>query len=72
MEADFPIAEYILAVRAGLDRPRVLLQRTLAEVWMNDYNEVLLRLWRANMDIQYVLNAHAAAQYIANYTSEMQ
>lgn len=34
---------------------------------INDYNKVLLRNWRANMDIQIIKNAKGAAYYVCSY-----
>ena len=42
------------------------------EVRINNYNHACLSAWRANMDIQYVLDVYACAVYIANYISKGQ
>ncbi|XP_060605753.1 uncharacterized protein LOC132758214 [Ruditapes philippinarum] len=35
--------------------------------FVNDYNGVILRHWRANMDLQYIQNAEGAAYYVCSY-----
>ena len=41
------------------------LKRGEADTRVNNYNSAVLRLWQANMDIQYVTNTYAAIMYIA-------
>ena len=36
-------------------------------MFINDYNPILLRHWRANMDIQIIQNAEGAAYYVCVY-----
>ena len=52
---------YLLAVRSSLKVLRI-----------NNYNPACLNAWRANMDIQYVLDVYACAVYIVNYISKAQ
>lgn len=44
-----------------------LTQQTSDSVFINDYNSVVLRHWRANTDIQYIQNAEGAAFYVCSY-----
>jgi len=36
-------------------------------VYINQYNETILRAWQANMNIQFVTNVHALIHYILDY-----
>ena len=63
---------YLLAVRSSLNAPTVFLKRNPNELHINNYNPACLNAWRANMDIQYVLNVYACAVYIVNYISKAQ
>lgn len=63
---------YLLAVRSSLNVARVFLKRSPNELRINNYNPACLRAWRANMDIQYVLDVYACAVYIVNYISKGQ
>ena len=63
---------YLLAVRFSLNVARVFLKRSPNELRINNYNPACLRAWRANMDIQYVLDVYACAVYIVNYISKGQ
>lgn len=63
---------YLLAVRSSLNVARVFLRRSPNELRIDNYNPACLRSWRANMDIQYVLDVYACAVYIVNYTSKGQ
>lgn len=37
------------------------------ECMINSYNSIILRHWRANMDIQVICNAEGAAYYVCSY-----
>ena len=63
---------YILAVRFTLKRDTLLLKRTPSEMRINSYNTDLLKAWRANMDIQFVLDSYACATYILSYITKGQ
>jgi hypothetical protein len=45
----------------------VHLKRRPDEIYINSYNETILRAWQANMDLQYVTNAQAVVRYILDY-----
>ena len=45
----------------------VVLQRKPSDCWINSYNPDILRVWQANMDIQFILNPYACVMYIASY-----
>ena len=63
---------YLLAVRSSLNATTVFFKRSPNELRINNYNPACLRAWRANMDIQYVLDVYACAVYIVNYISKGQ
>ena len=63
---------YILAIRSSLAVKRVFLRRTPNDIRVNSYMKNLLSAWRANHDIQYVLDAYACAMYIVAYISKAQ
>jgi hypothetical protein len=49
--------EYILAIRSSLSCLTIFLKRSPNELRINHYNPACLLAWRANMDIQFVLDA---------------
>ena len=63
---------YILAIRYTLKRDTLFLNRQPSEIRINIYNTNLLKPWRANMDIQYVLDPYACATYILSYITKGQ
>ncbi len=63
---------YILAVRSSLNTPTIFLKRQPNELRINNYNPACLLAWRANMDIQFVLDVYACAMYIVSYISKAQ
>ena len=64
--------QYILAIQSSLKSPTIFLKRSPNELRINNYNRKCLRAWRANMDIQYVLDVYACAMYIVSYISKAQ
>lgn len=59
--------DYILAIRHSIKRTTVFLKRATNEIMINNYNKELLLAWRANMDIQFVLDTYACAKYCVGY-----
>ena len=72
--SDLDVTEenYLLAVRSSINAPTVFLTRSPNELRVNNYNPACLQAWRANMDIQYVLDVYACAVYIVDYISKAQ
>ena len=62
--------EYVSAIRSTLTSTRVLIKLKTHEIRINNYNQVLLRCWRANMDIQYVIDSYSCAVYIVTYIAK--
>jgi len=67
---DLSYEEYILAIRSSLNRHKVFLKRSTNAAFINAYNETLLRTWRANLDIQYIIDPYACAKYCVNYINK--
>ena len=63
---------YILAIRSSISTPTIFLKRNPSELRVNNYNPACLKAWRANMDIQFVLDVYACAMYIVSYISKAQ
>ena len=49
-----------------------MLKRGVLEGRSNAYNPQILNLWKANMDIQFVLDPYACVMYIINYVGKSQ
>ena len=63
-------SDYTLAIRSSINTPTVFLKISPNELRINNYNPACLSAWRANTDIQFVLDVYACAVYIANYISK--
>ena len=48
----------------------IVMRRNTQDVWVNGYNKDLLRLWNANIDIQYILNTYCCIMYIVSYITK--
>ncbi|XP_062602358.1 uncharacterized protein LOC134264070, partial [Saccostrea cucullata] len=64
--------DYIKCIRSSLRGPKVFLERKPCDMRVNSYNSVVLDAWKANIDIQYILDPYACAMYIVSYISKSQ
>ncbi|XP_062569080.1 uncharacterized protein LOC134231172 [Saccostrea cucullata] len=64
--------DYIKSIRSSLRGPKVFLKRSPCDMRVNSYNSVVLDAWKANIDIQYILDPYACAMYIVSYISKSQ
>ena len=64
--------DYILCIRSSLKAPKVFLKRKTKEMRINLFNENILLAWKANLDIQIVLEPYGCASYIVGYISKSQ
>ena len=62
--------EYMQALDRSSGSTSVFLKRKPADTSINNFNPTLLKIWRANMDIQYVTDPWACAMYILSYISK--
>ena len=46
---------------------KVVLQRQPSERWINQYNPKILKTWRANMDLQFIMDPYSCIMYITSY-----
>ena len=69
---DITEQNYYLAIRSNPNSPTIFLKRNPNELRVNNYNSACLNAWRANMDIQFVLDVYACAMYIVSYISKAQ
>lgn len=56
-----------LRVRGDRD---IVLKRRQQDVWINNYNRPILKLWRSNIDVQPISNPHAVINYILSYITK--
>ena len=66
-QAGVSIEMYTKSLRLSAKRHMVVLQREPKEQNVNNYNPLFLRAWRANMDIQLVLDTYACIMYVTSY-----
>ena len=64
--------DYIKCIRSSLRAPKVFLKRKPQERRINLFNENMLLAWKANLDIQIVLEPYGCATYIVGYISKSQ
>ena len=64
---DISYADYIIAIRTSIKRVTVFLKRSTNATFINPYNTKLLLAWKANMDIQFIIDTYACAKYCVGY-----
>lgn len=64
--------DYIKCIRSSLRGPKVFLKRKPCDMRVNSYNSVVLDAWKANIDMQFILDPYACAMYIVSYISKSQ
>ena len=69
---DLTIDAYIFSICYSLQRDTLFLKRFPLDIRINNYNADLLKAWRANLDIQYVLDPYSCAVYILSYITKGQ
>jgi len=62
--------QYIIAIRSSLRRNTTFLKRSTNAIFLNAYNEKLLKTWKANVDVQFILDPYACAKYCVSYISK--
>ncbi len=62
--------EYVKMIRADLQKAKVFLKRSPNEIRINAYNPTIMSLYRANMDIQFILDPYACLMYCVDYISK--
>ncbi|MEW8548761.1 MAG: hypothetical protein AB2693_35120, partial [Candidatus Thiodiazotropha sp.] len=62
--------QYQEAHCALASRNTVILKRSPSDLWVNPYNEHLLKAWNGNMDIQPVLDPQSCLMYMIKYISK--
>ena len=58
---------YMCGLKMCATGSSIVMQRKPSESWINTYNPDDIRVWRANMDLQFVLDPYACVMYIAAY-----
>ena len=64
--------DYIRCIRSSLKVPKVFLKQKLKEMGINLFNQNILLAWKANLDIQIVLEPYGCSSYIVGYISKSQ
>ena len=70
--AKMKFEDYIRCIKSSLNAPEVFLKRKPNEMRINLFNRKILLVWKANLDIQTVLEPYGCAPYIVDYTSKSQ
>jgi ATP-dependent DNA helicase PIF1 len=69
-EAGVSTDQYYSALKVSKRGTSIILQRTVAEIYVNNYNTEWIKAWNGNMDIQVCLDFFAVITYITDYYSK--
>ena len=58
---------YLCGLKIFSTENSVVMKRKPSESWINTYNPDIIRVWKANMDLQYIVDPYACVMYIAAY-----
>ena len=64
--------DYMRCIKSSLNAPKVFLKRKPNEMRINLFNGEILLAWKANLDVQIVLEPYGCASYIIGYISKSQ
>ena len=67
IKAGVPEAIYLQGLKISSTGTSVVMQREPSQAWINTYNLDVIAVWKANMDLQYILDPYACVMYIASY-----
>ena len=70
LEAEVGKDVYLKVLSQSTSSPTVIPARQPFHSYINNYNPDLLRIWQANMDIQFVTDPWACALYILSYITK--
>ena len=66
------LEDNIKCIRSSLNAPKVILKRAPNKLGVNLFNGKILLAWKANLDIQIVLEPYGCASYVVGYISKSQ
>ena len=70
-EMEYARERYLTALKCDVKSTGlVLLKRNTEDIFTNNYNSFLIKIFQANMDIQYICDEYAVAEYICNYLTK--
>lgn len=69
-KADVDKFIYQQAIGCSSRGTQIVLQRNVKEIHTNNYNPTMLKIWKANMDIQYAYDPYACIAYMVAYITK--
>ncbi|XP_015110819.1 uncharacterized protein LOC107037017 [Diachasma alloeum] len=61
---------YLDIIRAGIDRPKVLVKREPSEKWHQSFNPFILNILNANMNVEFIPDEYSCADYVVDYINK--
>ena len=67
---DIDYDEYHEALGVSDRGKTVVLERSIKDRYVNNYNKTFLKAWNGNMDLQFCFDTYAVISYITDYYSK--
>jgi len=64
--------DYIFCIRTSLKASKIFLEMKPCEVRINPYMTSLLKIWKANHDLQFVVDQYECVVYTVDFISKSQ
>ena len=59
--------DYVKALSVTKRGSKIILKRSTEDLSTNSFNKDILKFWKANIDVQYIIDSYACVMYIASY-----
>ena len=69
-DINLDVETYMDALQISQRGPNFILKQNLQDVFINTCNNNILSLWRANVDVQYVINEKATVKCVCSYMTK--
>ena len=70
IDAEVDREMYAQSLEISSKGPNIILRRSPRDIYINSCNPDILRLWGANVDLQYVINEVATVMYVCSYMTK--
>ena len=69
-ELGISLDDYEKSLKISTRGDTIILKRTIRERMVNNYNGKMLKVWNANMDVQFCLDNFAIVTYVCDYLTK--
>ena len=67
LKANVSVESYTEALSTSNSGTHIILKREPRSKWINSFNADILHAWKANMDLQYIIDPYSCIMYVTSY-----